>query len=120
MQYDGYSHDRGKPKMSSDLGYSEDDLAADLRTWWDDQVADADDPFADPRPPRAGTIFEVVPVVDSLGVVTALITIGKHVGFDVPPRLIKAGGYRSFEEMLAHLLPRIRALVIQRRKKEAA
>lgn len=106
--------------MSSDFGYSEDDLAADLRIWWDDQVADADDPFSDPRPPREGTIFEVVPVVDSLGVVTALLTIEKHVKFEVPPQIIKAGGYRSFEEMLAHLLTRIRALVIQRRKKEAA
>jgi hypothetical protein len=106
--------------MSSDLDYSEDDLAADLKVWWDDQVADVDDPFADPRPPREGTIFEVVPVVDSLGVVTALLTIEKHVNFEVPARIIKAGGYRSFEEMLAHLLPRIRSLVLQRRKKEAA
>ena len=106
--------------MSGDLGYSEDDLAVDLRSWWDDQVADADDPFADPLPPKAGTIFEVVPVVDSLGVVTALITIEKHVKFEVPPSIIKPGGYRTFEEMLAHLLPRIRALKIQRRKKEAA
>jgi hypothetical protein len=67
-----------------------------------------------------GTIFEVVPIVDSLGVVTALLTIEKHVKFVVPPRIIKAGGYGSFEEMLAHLLPRVRALAIQRRKKEAA
>ena len=106
--------------MTSDLDYSEDDLAADLKVWWDDQVADVDDPFADPRPPREGTIFEVVPVVDSLGVVTALLTIEKHVNFEVPARIIKAGGYRNFEEMLAHLLPRVRSLAIQRRKKEAA
>ena len=106
--------------MSSDLDYSEDDLAADLKVWWDDQVADADDPFVDPRPPREGTIFEVVPVVDSLGVVTALLTIEKHIHSKVSPRIIKPGGYRSFEEMLAHLLPLVRTLVLQRRKKEAA
>jgi hypothetical protein len=106
--------------MSSYLDYSEDDLTADLKVWWNDQVADQDDPFADPRPPREGTIFEVVPVVDSLSVVTALLTIEKHVKFEVPVRIIKAGGYRSFEEMLAHLLPRVRSLVLQRRKKDAA
>jgi hypothetical protein len=106
--------------MRSDLDYSEDDLAADLKVWWDDQVADVDDPFAHPRQPREGTIFGVVPVGDSLGVVTALLTIEKHVNFEVPARIIKAGGYRSFEEMLAHLLPRIRSLVLQRRKKDAA
>ena len=105
--------------MSSNFDYSEDDLAADLKVWWDDQVADVDDPFADPRPPREGTIFEVVPVVDSLAVVTALLMIEKHVNFEVPARIIRAGGYRSFEEMLAHLLPRVRSL-LQRCKKEAA
>ena len=106
--------------MSSDLDYSEDDLAADLKVWWDDQVADVNDPFCNPRPPREGTIFEVVPVVDSLGVVTALLTVEKHVNFKVPVRIIKAGGYRSFEEMIAHLLPRVRTLAFQRRNKEAA
>jgi len=106
--------------MSSAFDYSEDDLVADLKVWWSDQVADADDPFADPRSPREGTIFEVVPVVDSLGVVTALVTIEKHVNFKVPASIIKAGGYRSFEEMRAHLLPRVRSLALQRRKKEAA
>ena len=106
--------------MSSDLGYSEEELTADLRVWWDDQVTDIEDPFAEPRPLREGTIFEVVPVVDSLGVVTALVTIEKHVKIEVPPKIIKAGGYRSFDEMVAHLLPEIRALVTQRRKKEAA
>jgi hypothetical protein len=105
---------------ASELGYSEDDLRADLQTWWNDQVANDDDPFADPRPPRTGTIFEVVPEVDSLGVVAALITIEKHVKFEVPPRIIKAGGYRTFEEMADDLLPKVRALVLKQRKKEAA
>jgi len=104
--------------MSTGLGYSEDDLTRDLRTWWDEEVG-ADDPFADPRPPRAGTIFEVMPEVDSLGVVTALITIEKHVGFEAPARIIRAGGYRSFDEMAGDLLPKIRALAIKKRKEAA-
>lgn len=106
--------------MDTDLGYSEDDLKADLRAWWDDQVSTEDDPFADPQPPRTGTIFEVVPAIDSLGVVEALITIEKHLKCEVPPRIIKAGGYRDFEEMAGDLLPKIRALVIKQRKKDAA
>lgn len=108
----------GASEMNGDLDYSEDDLAADLRDWWNDQVAVDDDPFADPRPPKVGTIFEVVPVVDSLGVVTALVTIEKHVNFKVPPSVIKAGGYRDLEEMLGHLLPRIRALAVKKRQRE--
>jgi hypothetical protein len=105
--------------MNGDLDYSEDDLAADLRDWWADQVAGDDDPFTDSRPSKAGTIFEVVPVVDSLGAVTALVTVEKHVNFKVPPSVIKAGGYRNFEEMMGHLLPKIRALAVKKRQREA-
>jgi hypothetical protein len=99
-------------------GYSDRGLVDDLRTWWHDQVEA--DPFADPTPSRAGTIFEVMPVIDSLGVVSALITIEKHVGFTVSPRLIKPGGYRGFDEMASDLLPKIRALAAKRREKEIA
>jgi hypothetical protein len=107
------------PMTDIGLGYSDRKLAADLRTWWDDQVDAEDDPFADPQPPRTGTIFEVVPAVDSLGVVTALITIEKHVGFTVPPRIIQRGGYNSCDDMLNDLLPKIRALVLRKRKEAA-
>jgi len=110
---------RGEFTMTK-LGYSEDDLKADLRTWWDDQVANEDDPFANSELPRTGTIFEVVPKIDSLGVVTALIVVEKHVKFEVPARIIKAGGYHSFEEMVGDLLPKVRALVIKKGSKEAA
>lgn len=105
--------------MISSLDYSEDVLTVDLRSWWDDQVADAD-PFAYPVLRRPETIFEVVPEIDSLAVVTALITIEKHVKFEVPPRIIKPGGYRSFDEMKDDLLPKVRDLVNKKLKKEAA
>lgn len=106
--------------MSVDLGYSETDLAADLRTWWDEQVNLDNDPFADPSPPRVGTIFEVLPVVDSLGVVTGLLTVEGHINMKAPPRLIKRGGYRNVEEMVGDLLPKVRAYVLGQRKQEAA
>lgn len=103
--------------------YSEDALTDDLRAWWDDEVGGADDPFADPKPP-SGTIFDVLPAIDSLGAVNGLITIEKHVGFEVPPRIIRRGGYSSFEDMMSDLLPKVRAMLDQRRqtprRKEAA
>lgn len=106
--------------MSADLGYSEEELTADLQIWWDEQVSDSDDPFAEPSGPRTGTIFEVVPMVDSLAVVTALITIENHVKFEIPPQIIRAGGYGDFPRMIADLLPKVRALVLKKHKKEAA
>jgi hypothetical protein len=106
--------------------FDEDELIKDLRGWWDDQVGGGpDDPFADPTP-SAGTIFDVIPVIDSLGVVTGLITIEKHVGFKVPPRVIRRGGYNSFDDMITDLLPKVHVLVEKKKvahekpKKEAA
>jgi len=91
------------------LDYSEDDLLADLRTWWDGEVDGADDPFARPKPP-SGTLFDALPAIDSLGVVNGLLTIEKHVGFEVPSRIIQRGGYTSFDEMASDLLPKVRNL----------
>jgi hypothetical protein len=99
----------------------------DLRAWWNDQVAGAaDDPFASPALPK-GTIFDVLPAVDSLGVVSGLVTTEKHVGMKIPARVIRRGGYKDFDEMTADLLPKVKALVEKSKakpskgsKKEAA
>lgn len=103
--------------------YSEDALTDDLRVWWDSEVGGADDPFADPKRP-SDTIFDVLPAIDSLGVVNGLVTIEKHVGFEVPSRIIRSGGYSSFEDMTSDLLPKVRAMLDRRRqaprRKEAA
>ena len=101
----------------SDLGFSADELIRDLRDWWDEEVG-GDDPFASPAPP-AGTIFDVVPAIDSLGVVETLVVIETHTGFEVPPRIIRRGGYHSFEDMTNDLLPKIRELVRQRKEHAA-
>jgi hypothetical protein len=97
-----------------DRSYNEDALVRDLRVWWDDQVGGGeDDPFADAKPPT-GTIFDVIPVIDSLGVVTGLVTVEKHVGFKVTPRIIRRGGYSGFDDLVDDLLPKVRALVEKR------
>jgi hypothetical protein len=106
--------------------YDEAALTKDLQAWWDDQVGGlADDPFGAPPVPE-GTIFDVLPAVDSLGVVSGLITIEKHVGMKVPARVIRRGGYKDFGDLTRDLLPKISALVERskekpgKRSKEAA
>jgi hypothetical protein len=105
--------------------FSEAALIADLKVWWDDQVGGEADPFSE-KPSTSGTIFDVIPTVDSLGVVTGLITIEKHVGFKVPARVIRRGGYNNFEEMVADLMPKVKVLIEKKQtvgpksKKEAA
>jgi hypothetical protein len=112
---------------SDDASYDEAAIINDLQTWWNDQVAGAaDDPFVGPAPPK-GTIFDVLPAVDSLGVVSGLVTIEKHVGMKISARIIRRGGYKDFDDMTADLLPKVKALVEKKKakgdkgsKKEAA
>ena len=98
-------------------GFDEKVLIEDLKIWWEDQVGGgADDPFAEPKPP-SGTIFDVLPAIDSLGVVTGLITIEKHLGFKVPVRVIRRGGYKDFDDLITDLLPKLGALVEKQKEK---
>ena len=105
------------------LGYSEDQLVKGLQKWWDEEVTGVDDPFAETpptsgTPPSAGTIYEVQPAIDSLGVVRRLAIIDKHLGFDIPPSIVRRGGYYSFQDMISDLLPKISDLYTKYYKKK--
>ena len=52
-------------------------------------------PFANPTPGAAGTIFDVLPVIDSLSCISGLLTIEKHVGFEVPSRILRSGAEQT-------------------------
>jgi len=79
------------------VGFDKKALLADLKTWWDAQVG-KDDPFALPKPPP-GTIMDVLPNIDSLATVEALVVMEKHLPCEVPPTVIRPGGYHSFEDL---------------------
>jgi hypothetical protein len=97
-------------------GFNEAAIRAELQSWWDSEVDSSDDPFANPKLPT-GTIFDVVPVVDSLSVTTALVAIEKHIGFKMPPRVIQRGGYNSFDDMVNDLIPKVGFLFEKRKSK---
>lgn len=93
----------------SNVGIDETALLADLKAWWDEQVG-KDDPFAPPKSPP-GTIMDVLPEVDSLAVVTALIVMEGHLPCEVPPSVIRPGGYHSFEDMTQDMMPKLHGLI---------
>lgn len=97
-------------------GFDETALLRDLRTWWDGEVGGGD-PFAPPKPP-AGTIFDALPEIDSLGVVAGLVVIEAHLPCKVPLRLIRRGGYNSFDDMVADLMPKLRDLIKKHTQKQ--
>lgn len=104
--------------MASDnAGYDESALVKELKEWWDEQVSD-DDPFAESKPP-AGTIFDVLPAIDSLGMVSGLVAVEKHVPFKVPVRVIRRGGYNSFDDLVSDLMPKLRTLAEKHKARQA-
>jgi hypothetical protein len=91
------------------VGFDKKALIADLKTWWDEEVGE-DNPLA-PAPTAPGTIMDLLPILDSLATVQALVVIEKHLAFEVPPTVIRPGGYHSFDDMTQDMLPKLQALV---------
>jgi hypothetical protein len=80
-----------------------------VAAWWNGEIDKCkDDPFA-PKG-RTDTLYEVLPVIDSLAVLESMIVIEQVLDQKVPAKFIKAGGYDSADEMLKHLLPQLRTL----------
>jgi acyl carrier protein len=102
---------------SESLGYDEAALLEELKGWWDEQLSE-DDPFAEPKPP-SGTIFDVLPAIDSLGMVSGLVAVEKHVPFKVPVRVIRRGGYNSFKDLESDLMPKLRTLAERHKARQA-
>lgn len=94
-------------------------LIAELKGWWDEQVANPDDPFADPPAPT-GTIFDVLPELDSLAAVGGLVAIEKHVPFEVTARIIRKGGYNNFDDLVSDLMPKLEDLAEKHVQKMSA
>ena len=88
--------------------FPEAELEAALNEWWaKEALAQTEDPFA-PAPPKKGTVYEVLPSLDSLAIVRSFLIIEEILEMEIPVGLVKPGGYCSREEMLKDLLPKIR------------
>lgn len=99
------------------LGYDESAIAGALANWWKAELAEqAGDPFAKATPP-SGSIFDVVPEIDSHSAVRALLEIEEHVSFEVPVCVIRRGGYKGLADMCSDLFPKIRALALEHENK---
>jgi hypothetical protein len=90
--------------------FPEREVEDSLKEWWKSEaIKIADDPFA-PVPKTVGTLYELLPPLDSLTIVRSLLVVEKILDIEVPVGLVKTGGYQSREEMLKDLLPKLRRL----------
>ena len=97
--------------------FPQDEVLAALDQWWNDELADATLPGDMDPPPD---IMKPAVEIDSHRAVRALVSLEEVVKFEIPESAIMEGGYDSFEEMKADLVPKVAALYEKKRKKEHA
>src|SRR6476646_7686093 len=98
---DAGNHSGGAARRKT---FPQQEIQTVLETWWDGEVED--DPFADDS--KKGTLYDLLPTVDSITVLNLLIAVERLLNFELPVSVIRRGGYKSKRDMVDHLLPRIR------------
>ena len=88
-------------------------LIAALQEWFNEETAAIDGSVeADAPSGPGGSIMGMRPAIDSKRVVDATVVTKKLLEIELPPQIIKAGGYASCEEMVADLVPKLEKVFI--------
>lgn len=88
-------------------------LIAELETWFEEETASIDGSVeADAPSGTGGSIIGMRPAIDSKRVLDATIITKKVLEIELPPEIIKPGGYESCEEMIADILPKLEKVFI--------
>lgn len=90
----------------ADFDELEASLREDLKKWWQQNLAGSTPP---PSNPATAAVWGKVPAVDSKAVARASPVVRKHLGVGIDPKLIRKGGYATFDEALDDILPKLRA-----------
>jgi hypothetical protein len=78
-------------------------LVAALRKWWKDEAQSFDAAVAGTAP-----VWEGMPEIDSKAVVKASPIVERFLGVELDPRLIRRGGYSSFDDLAKDLSSKLR------------
>ena len=89
-----------------------DELIHALADWYDEEVEAIDAGIYEGVPQGdAGTISACGPAIDSKRVLDASAVTKKVIGIDVPPQIIRKGGYNDLDDLISHLVPRLRKVI---------
>ncbi len=85
------------------------ELISQLEAWFEQETAPIDGaPGADAPSGEGGSIIGMRPAIDSKRVVDATVVTKKVLGIELPPAIIKPGGYTSCEEMIDDIVPKLK------------
>lgn len=84
------------------------ELKARLEKWFEEETASIDGAVASEAPAGAGgSIMSKRPAIDSKRVVDATVITQEVIGIELPPQIIKPGGYESCQEMVDDLVAKL-------------
>lgn len=84
------------------------ELIAELKDWYDEETASIDGSIESDAPSgTGGSIISTSPAIDSKRVVDATVCTQRVLGMELPSKIIKPGGYDSFDEMIDDLMPKL-------------
>jgi len=84
-------------------------LTAALEDWYEEETEAIDAGIVSGAPTgTGGSIVANVPAIDSKRVLDASSVTKDVLDIEIPPEIIKPGGYDSCEEMLSDMLPKLR------------
>lgn len=85
-------------------------LADDLKLWWEQECEDWDALVegVDPKELLGGEdLWDWMPVVDSKAVARTSPIFERYLGIPLDVKLIRRGGYKSIDEMVRDLVPKM-------------
>lgn len=89
------------------------ELRRRLKGWFDEETAAIDGIAISAAPSGSGgSIIGVGPAIDSKRVVDATIITEKVLNIELPPAIIRPGGYDNFEQMISDLVPKLQKVFI--------
>ncbi|MAN44601.1 MAG: hypothetical protein GYB49_05815 [Alphaproteobacteria bacterium] len=94
-----------------------DELSAALKDWYEEEARAIDADIVSGAPSgTGGSIISKTPAIDSKRVLDASSVTSEILDVEIPPEIIKPGGYDSCDEMLDDLLPKLRDVYSGKRK----
>jgi hypothetical protein len=89
------------------------DIETRLRSWWQRKTASPLRRTPDPKR-SGGTVFDILPEVSSTEAVEVFLEVEPLLGFKLRSSgVIKPGGYRSVDQFVQDLLPRLEAKYLE-------
>lgn len=83
-------------------------LVTELQDWFEKETASIDGSVEAGAPAGSGgSIVGIHPAIDSKRVIDATVVTKRVLDIELPPEIIKPGGYSSCEEMVADIVPKL-------------